>query len=86
MKNIAILASHNGSGLDAIYEAVQNGILECSIVLVISNNTNAVALQKADNYGLRSFLVNAATVKTQMKHFIQFYKQTTVSTSFSADI
>ena len=60
MKNIAILASHSGSGLDAIYEAVQNATLKCNIAVVISNNTNAVALQKAEKYGLKNFLVNAA--------------------------
>ena len=41
MKNIAILASHNGSGFDAIYRAVLENTLEINIQLLISNNTNS---------------------------------------------
>jgi len=59
MINIAIFASHNGSGLDSIYNAVQNGDLNCNIALVISNNTNAVALQNASHYKLNHTLVNS---------------------------
>lgn len=61
MKNIAILSSHNGSGLDAIVEACNNGLLALNICLVISNNTNAKVLEKAQNYGLTCKLVNAKT-------------------------
>ena len=62
MKKIAILASHNGSGFDAIYTAIQAEKLQLEIVLVISNNTDAKILQKAQSAGLRNFLVNS-------KHF-----------------
>ena len=63
MKNIAILASHNGSGLDAIVEAVKEGTLALNIKLVISNNTQAKVLQKAKKYGLNCKLINAKTYK-----------------------
>ena len=59
MINIAIFASHNGSGLDTIYNAIQNAKLNCNIALVISNNTNALALQNAENYKLNHVLVNS---------------------------
>ncbi|WP_457748436.1 phosphoribosylglycinamide formyltransferase [Sulfurimonas sp.] len=61
MKNIAIFASHNGSGLDAIVEAVNKGILPLNIALVVSNNTKAKALQKAKDYKLTCKLVNTKT-------------------------
>ncbi len=61
MKNIAILSSHNGSGLDAIVEAINAGILSLNIALVISNNTDAKVLQKAKKYGITCKLVNAKT-------------------------
>lgn len=61
MKNLAILASHNGSGFDSIYEAMLQKKLNVDIKLVISNNTNAVVLQKAKKYGLNHFLVNSKT-------------------------
>ncbi len=61
MKKIGILASHNGSGFNAIYEACKDGKLDAQITLVISNNTNAVALQNATKYGLNNSLVNSKT-------------------------
>jgi len=61
MKNIAVLASHNGSGLDAIVEAINKGILPLNIALVISNNTHAKVLQKAKDYKLTCKLINAKT-------------------------
>ncbi len=59
MKNLAILASHNGSGFDAIYKAIQEKKLLCNITLVISNNTNAKVLKKAEDASLNNYLVNA---------------------------
>lgn len=61
MRKIGILVSYNGSGFDAIYEAIQKQKLDFEIVVVISNNENAVALQKANSYGIEIFLVNSKT-------------------------
>ncbi len=61
MKNIAIFASHNGSGLDAIVKGVKEGILPLNIVLVVSNNTQAKVLEKAKDYNLTCKLVNTKT-------------------------
>ncbi len=58
MTKIAILASHNGSGFDALYDAFKNNILDIEIVLVISNNTNAKVLEKAKDKNIDSFVVN----------------------------
>jgi len=47
-KNIAVLASGNGSNLDAIINAVNNGnIVNANIGLVISNKKEAYALTRA---------------------------------------
>lgn len=61
MKNIGILASHNGSGFNSIYKACKENRLNAQITLVISNNTNASVLQNANKYNLNNFLVNAKT-------------------------
>jgi phosphoribosylglycinamide formyltransferase-1 len=61
MTNVAILASHNGSGFDALYTAQIAKVLDININLVISNNTNAVALQNADKRAINNFLINAKT-------------------------
>lgn len=61
MKKIAVLASHNGTNLDPIYEAIQKDHLDATISLVISNNTDAKVLQKAQKLSLEHHLVNANT-------------------------
>ncbi|MBA1433178.1 MAG: hypothetical protein FAF04_06215 [Epsilonproteobacteria bacterium] len=50
---LAVLASHNGSALDAIYNAIFAGELQnLELSLVISNNSDAKVLQKAAAYGI----------------------------------
>ncbi|MDQ1244714.1 MAG: phosphoribosylglycinamide formyltransferase 1 [Campylobacterota bacterium] len=61
MTKVAILASHNGSGFSALYEAMQRGELPIEIPLVISNNSNATVLQKASCHGIENFVVNSKT-------------------------
>lgn len=62
MTKIAILASYNGSGFNALYEASQKRELNIEIVLVISNNSDAVALQNASKYGIDNLAINSKTV------------------------
>ena len=47
MNKIAIFSSHNGSGMDAIVNAIESKELDLSIAFVISNNTNANVLKKS---------------------------------------
>ncbi|MDD2906333.1 MAG: formyltransferase family protein [Sulfurimonas sp.] len=61
MRNVAILASHNGSGFNALYEAQHKGILDININLIISNNTNAAVLQNAAKRNIDNFLINTKT-------------------------
>ena len=61
MTKIAILASYNGSGFNALYEASQKRELNIEIVLVISNNTGALALQNASKYGIDNLAINSKT-------------------------
>jgi len=58
MTKIAILASHNGSGFEALYEASKNNLVDLEIVLIISNNQDANILAKAKAFGLESYVVN----------------------------
>ncbi len=62
MTKIAILSSHNGSGFDAIYNAVASKKLHLEIALVISNNTDAAVLEKAKSRGISNYLINAKQV------------------------
>lgn len=63
MPRVAILASHNGSGFVALYEAMQSGKLSIEIPLVISNNSNASALKTATAYGIKNFAINTKTTQ-----------------------
>ena len=63
MKKLGILASHNGTGFNAIYKAILEKELNLQITLVISNNTNAVVLQNAQKQNMNNFLVNSKTDK-----------------------
>ncbi len=61
MVRVAILASHNGSGFNALYEASKKEEISIEIVLVMSNNPHAAVLQNAANYGIDTFAINSKT-------------------------
>lgn len=67
MKRVAILASYNGSGFDALYEAIKKGDLFIEIPLIISNNSNAKILENATNHGIDNFVVNSKTAENPDK-------------------
>lgn len=64
-KKLAVLASGNGSGFEAIYNAVKDKQLDCSIEVVISNNSNAVVLDKAETFNIDHYVVNESTVSKE---------------------
>jgi len=75
MTNVAILASYNGSGFQALYNSAKS--LNINIPLIISNNTNANILQKAQKYNIDSFVVNAKNSELpdeKIKEIILKYK------------
>lgn len=49
---IGVLASHGGSNMQAIIDAIEAGRLDARIVLVISNNSGSGALERAREHGL----------------------------------
>lgn len=58
MKKIGILASYNGSGFETIQKAIQNNEFDAKVVVIITNNTNAGILQKAQSYNIPHFIIN----------------------------
>ncbi len=82
MKNLAILASHNGSGFDAIYKAIQEKKLSCNIALVISNNTHAKVLQKAKDAALKNHLVNTKHYENPDEKIYELLKQNDIEYIF----
>ncbi len=57
-KKIGILASYNGSGFETIQKAINEKKLDAKVVVVISNNTNAGVLEKAESYNIPNFIIN----------------------------
>lgn len=57
-KRIAVLVSGGGTNLQAIIDAEKNGIITSGeVVLVISNNEEAYALERAKNAGIKAMAV-----------------------------
>ena len=58
MIKIGILASYNGSGFETIQKAIIDKKLDARVVVVITNNTKAGVLQKAESYDIPYFIIN----------------------------
>jgi phosphoribosylglycinamide formyltransferase-1 len=56
---IGFLASHGGSGMRAILEAIRGGELKARPAIAISNNVGAGAHEVAAAYGVASLVLNA---------------------------
>lgn len=61
MKNIAVFASHGGSGLQAIIDGCKAGNINAKVCVVISNNSDSKALQRAKNEGIPAFHISQKT-------------------------
>ena len=58
---LGFLASHGGSNLQAILDAIAQGFLNAQARLVISNNSKAKALDRAQNFGIPTLHMSQAT-------------------------
>ncbi|MGC4086664.1 MAG: phosphoribosylglycinamide formyltransferase [Polyangiaceae bacterium] len=59
--NIAVLASHNGTTLQAVLDACALGTLPARVGLVLSNNGDSGALQRARTVGVRAAHLSGRT-------------------------
>ncbi len=59
--NIAAMASHGGSILQAVIDACEDGTLAATVTLVISNNSDAKALKRAKKHGIEALHLSART-------------------------
>ncbi|MDC0035543.1 phosphoribosylglycinamide formyltransferase [Chloroflexi bacterium] len=78
--SLGILASHGGSNLQAIMDASENGSLNANVVVVVSNNSRSMALQRARNAGIPAFHLSSQThsigkdLDSAMEHVLREYK------------
>ncbi len=61
MYNLVIFASGNGSTLQAIIDNIENGKLSASIQLVVSDNSNAYALERAKKHNIPTYVIKSKT-------------------------
>ena len=57
--NIAVFASHGGSDLQAIIDGCKSNQIHATVVAVISNNADSMALQRADNENISAYHLSA---------------------------
>lgn len=68
MKRIAVLASGKGSNLEAILEAVGRGEIAGEVVLVISDQETAMALERARRHGVEALFLNPRDYKNRQEY------------------
>ena len=66
MLKMAVLVSGGGTNLQAIIDAIDSGkITNAEISVVISNNANAYALERAKNHGIEALCVSPKNFETR---------------------
>jgi len=58
---LGFLASHGGSNMQAIIDACKAGRLDAKPCVVVSNNSESMALQRAKNEGIPHYHISAVT-------------------------
>lgn len=61
MIRLAVLASHGGSTLQALIDACADGAIDAEVALVISNNSQAGAMARAQTAGIPTQHISAKT-------------------------
>ncbi len=56
--NLGVLASGRGSNLQAILDAIKEGSLRAEVSVVISDNPDALALERAQQHGIHALVVD----------------------------
>ena len=63
--NIAILCSGSGTNLQAIIDAVKSGYIPAKIAIVVSDNKDAFALERARKAGIETLILDKREFKTR---------------------
>lgn len=63
MYNLVVFASGNGTTLQSIIDSINSGILQAQIKLVVSNNEDAYALERAKKANIETYIINSKTTE-----------------------
>ncbi len=61
MTNLGVLVSGNGTNLQAIIDAIEGGLLDSKVKVVISNNPGAFAIERARRHNIPTEIVSNKT-------------------------
>jgi phosphoribosylglycinamide formyltransferase-1 len=63
--NIAVLVSGSGTNLEAIIDAVKSGYIKAKIAIVVSDNKEAYALERAKKAGIETLFLDPRAFKSK---------------------
>lgn len=72
--NIAVFCSGNGSNFQAIVDSVKGGEIKAKIALMVCDNPQAFALERAEREGIKSLLVQRKSFKTKDEYEAEISK------------
>ena len=67
MKNIAVLASGNGTNFGALAKAICKQKLKAKIKLLITDKRNSFVRKRAENLGIRNIFINPREFKSRLE-------------------
>ena len=74
IKRLAILASGSGTTLQAVIDAIDLKVLDQEIVITISDNENAYALERAKKHGIRTCVLKGKTKEERDEEIVNVLK------------
>ena len=76
MYHLAIFASGGGTTLQAIIDAIKNKDLNCQIDLVVSNSSEAYALERAQKAAIQTYVIQnkkTEAIDEELEKYLQNY-------------
>ncbi|MGB2705766.1 MAG: phosphoribosylglycinamide formyltransferase [Candidatus Omnitrophota bacterium] len=73
--NIAVFISGSGTNLQAIIDAISSGRISAKIALVVSDNKDAYALERAKKAGIETFVLAPGGFKTREDYDREIVKE-----------
>ncbi|MBI3754957.1 MAG: phosphoribosylglycinamide formyltransferase, partial [Deltaproteobacteria bacterium] len=81
MINLGVLVSGSGTNLQAIIDSIEAGGLDAKIKIVISNNANAYAIERAKTHNIPVFIIQDSHFQTREdsdRHIVEILKSHSV--------
>lgn len=74
MLNLVVFASGNGTTLQAVIDAIKSNKLDAKINLVVSNNKDAYALERAKKVNIPTYVINDPSNEDELLDVLSNYK------------